>query len=123
MVAKQAPLVEWAPGSFWDKNSVLRPEHFEALPDTPINHEMKRFIQTDLGAANQMGDGAAIVWQSRPSCWQAAIPMEARYEGNAVRYSSDGESPELLTIPKAASDLEAMRSEFFRVITDERLYK
>ena len=50
IVAKRTRSVDWGGGEFWDKDSVFRPEFFEALPDNAFTIDMKRFIRTDLGA-------------------------------------------------------------------------
>lgn len=122
IVAKRTSLVEWAVGGFWDRYSVLRPEHMEALPDNPLTREMQRFIKTDLGAANQMGDGAAIVWVYDPSCWQGAETLQATYDGKAVRFEPGAEA-DVLTIPKSKTNLDAMRAEFLRVMKQEETYR
>lgn len=115
IVAKKAYLVEWAAGQFWDKSSVFRYEHFKDLPDNPLTKEMKRFIQTDLGIANQLGDGAPLVWMFDNSCWKAVEERGAVFIKPAVRYEING-GKDVLNIPKAATDLGASRIEFLHVI-------
>lgn len=115
VVAKKAYLVEWAAGQFWDKSSVFRYEHFKDLPDNPLTKEMKRFIQTDLGIANQLGDGAPLVWMFDNSCWKAAEERGAVFITPSVRYEVNG-GKDVLNIPKNATDLDASRKEFFNVI-------
>jgi hypothetical protein len=115
IVSKKANLVEWAAGQFWDENSVFRYEHFANLPDNPLTKEMKRFIQTDLGIANQLGDGAPLVWMFENSCWRNAEERGAVFIKPAIRYEVNG-GRDVLNIPKTATDLDASRIEFFRVI-------
>jgi len=85
---------------------------------------MKRLIQTDLGRANQLGDGAPLVWPWQPCCWTSAEVRRAEFHGTTMRYTTvkAGESGDVLVIPKAATDLKASREEFFRVITGPELF-
>jgi hypothetical protein len=62
IVTKGTQYVDWGGGSFWDRDSVFREVHFQVLPENEFTADMKRFIRTDLGRANQLGDGAALVW-------------------------------------------------------------
>jgi len=121
IVAKRARLVEWATQSFWEKGSVFRPEHFKNLPDNPFCNEMKVLIRTDLGLANQLGDGAPLVWLYDPKCWTGARTRKAVWRGKAVDFeqSSDGD---VLDIPRDWTDLQRCRKEFFRVIENPRVF-
>ncbi len=125
IVAKKAPLVEWATRSFWDKDSVFTAEHFDVLPDNPFTQDMKRFIRTDLGRANQLGDGAPLVWLYHPKCWKGVKVHEAVWRGPATDFVevAEGQSGDVLEIPKAQTDLAECRKEFFRVLTDPELYR
>jgi len=125
IVAKKAPLVEWATRSFWDKDSVFTAEHFEVLPDNPFTQDMKRFIRTDLGRANQLGDGAPLVWLYHPKCWKDVKVREAVWRGPATDFVevAEGQPGDVLEIPKAQTDLTECRKEFFRVLTDPELYR
>ena len=124
IVAKRTQLVDWATGSFWDKNSVFRAEHFAALPKNQFCNDMRRLIRSDLGQANQLGDGAALVWLWRNDCWRDAELRRAVWSGNTVRFEkiSAGEEADVLTIPKSATNLDASREEFFRVLTQPDLF-
>ena len=124
IVAKKTRYVDWGGGQFWDRDSVFRAEHFDVLPDNPFTADMKRFIRTDLGRANQLGDGAPLVWLYQPRCWTGVEVRQARYSGPAVDFVPvpEGETGDLLVIPKAATDLQASREEFFRVLTDSQLF-
>ncbi len=125
IVAKKAPLVEWATRSFWDKDSVFTAEHFDVLPDNPFTQDMKRFIRTDLGRANQLGDGAPLVWLYHPKCWKGVKVREAVWRGPATDFVEIAERQpgDVLEIPKAQTDLMECRKEFFRVLTDPELYR
>lgn len=124
IVAKQTRYVDWGGGVFWDRDSVFRAEHFDVLPDNPFTEDMKRFIRTDLGRANQLGDGAPLVWLFQPKCWTGAEVRRANFEGRALvfRPVPPDETGDVLVIPKASTDLKASREEFFRVLTDPRLF-
>ena len=124
IVAKRAPLVEWATGTFWDKDSVFKAEHFSKLPDNPFTEDMKRFIKTDLGRANPLGDGAPLVWLYNNECWKGVKLRKAVWRGPATDFlevNSRGEA-DVLDIPKAQTDLQECREEFFRVLTNPRLF-
>jgi hypothetical protein len=124
IVAKQTRYVDWGVGQFWDRDSVFRAEHFDVLPDNPFTTDMKRFIKTDLGRDNQLGDGAPLVWLYQPKCWTGAETRRADFEGRALvfRPLPDGDAGDVLVIPKANTDLKNSREEFFRVMTDPRLF-
>lgn len=124
MVAKRTRYVDWGGGQFWDRDSVFRAKQFDGLPDNPFTAEMKRFIRTDLGRANQLGDGAPLVWLYQPKCWTNAEVRRAEFEGRALvfRPVPPGERGDVLVIPKAATDLNASREEFFRAMTNPGLF-
>jgi hypothetical protein len=124
LVAKKTRLIEWATGTFWDKNSVFTKEHFEALPKNPFCDDMRRLIATDLGQANQLGDGAALVWLWRNDCWRNVKRRKAVWLGPDVRFEevAEDEAADVLDIPKSATDMKASREEFFRVLTDPKLF-
>lgn len=115
IVAEKAPLVEWATGSFWERNSVFEPEHFEQLPNNPFTEDMRRLIQSDLGQANQLGDGAPLVWMYENRCWSDAEVRKAVWKGPAVDFVK-GTPAEVLSIPTSATDLDLCRKEYFRVL-------
>ncbi len=124
IVIKKTRYVDWGGGEFWDRDSVFQATHFDALRDNPFTEDMKRFIKTDLGRANQLGDGAALVWLFQPKCWTNAVVHRAEWQGSSVRFipAKPGESGDLLVVPKAATNLEASREEFFRVLTEPALF-
>ncbi len=124
IVAKKTRSVDWGGGAFWDKDSVFTAKDFEVLPDNPFTQDMKRLIKTDLGRANQLGDGAPLVWLFQPKCWTGAEVRRAEFHGNTMRYVPvpPGEPGDVLVIPKAATDLKASRAEFFRALTNPAVY-
>ena len=125
IVAKKAPLVEWATRSFWDKDSVFKAEHFSVLPDNPFTEDMKKFIKTNLGRANQLGDGAPLVWLYNHHCWEGVKVRKAVWRGPATEFVEveSGEQGDVLDIPKAQTNLEECRKEFFRVLTHPSLFE
>jgi hypothetical protein len=124
IVAKRARSVDWGGGEFWDRDSVFRQEHFASLPENPFTSDMKRLIKTDLGRANQLGDGAPLVWLFQPKCWTRVDFRKAEFHGSFMGYASiaDAETGDVLVIPKAATNLTACREEFFRVLTSPGLF-
>jgi len=124
IVAKRTRSVDWGGGEFWDKDSVFTAQDFERLPDNPFTRDMKRLIETDLGRANQLGDGAPLVWLFQPKCWTGAEIRKAEFSGTTMHYTQvrPGESGDVLVIPKSATDLQACRFEFFRVLSDPEVY-
>jgi len=124
VVAKKTRLVDWATGTFWDKNSVFTAKDFDALPKNPFCDDMRRLISTDLGQQNQLGDGAALVWLWRNECWQAVKLRKAVWQGKGVRFEevAGNENPDLIDIPKPQTNVKASREEFFRVLTQPGLF-
>lgn len=45
---------------------------------------MRRFIRTELGRANQPGDGAPLVWLWAPRFWTGAEVRRAVFQGRAL---------------------------------------
>jgi hypothetical protein len=125
LVARRTRYVDWGGGQFWEKDSVFTTKDFEALPDNPFTLDMKRFIKTDLGRANQLGDGAPLVWLFQPRCWTDAEEYRASFQGKALTFTraQPGDVGDALVIPKAATDLQASREEFFRVLTNPAVYQ
>jgi hypothetical protein len=123
VVAKRTRLVEWGMGQFWERNSVFRAEHFAGLPQNPFCDDMRRLIASELGQANQLGDGAPLVWLWQPRCWSNAERRTAVWRGHEVRLEEvrEGEVADVLGIPKASTRLDVCREEFFRVLADPAL--
>ncbi|HAK94063.1 MAG TPA: hypothetical protein DCM87_03405, partial [Planctomycetes bacterium] len=124
IVAKQTRYVDWGGGRFWDKNSVFTAQDFETLPRNPFCEDMRRLIQSNLGQANQLGDGAPLVWLFQPRCWTGVETRRAEFQGKALACAPipPGEPGDVLVIPKAATDLRACREEFLRVLADPAVY-
>lgn len=124
IVARRTRLVDWATGSFWDRNSVFTAAHFDRLPRNPFCDDMRRLIRSGLGQANQLGDGAPLVWVWRHRCWTGVKRRRAVWAGSFPRFEEvgPGEPADLLDIPKAATDLDACREEFFSVLSRPGLF-
>jgi len=124
IVAKQTRYVDWGGRSFWDRNSVFTAKDFEVLPQNPFCDDMRRLIKSDLGQANQLGDGAPLVWLFNPGCWTGVESHRAEFKGKAVEFNpaKPGEAGDVLVIPKASTDLKTSREEFFRVLTQPGLF-
>ncbi len=124
IVAKQTRYVDWGGRSFWDRNSVFTAKDFEGLPQNPFCDDMRRLIKSDLGQANQLGDGAPLVWLFNPGCWTGVESHRAEFKGKAVEFNpaKPGEAGDVLVIPKASTELRQCRDEFFRVLTDPKLF-
>ena len=123
-MAKRTYSIDWGGGQFWDKDSVFRAEHFNSLPDNPCTADMKRLIRTNLGRANQLGDGAPLVWLFDPKCWTGAALKKATFNGETMKYQNAAthEEGDVLVIPKSKNNLTASRTEFFRVLKTQNLF-
>jgi hypothetical protein len=124
IVAKKTRSVDWGGGDFWDRDSVFQAADFDLLPENPFTSDMKRFIRTDLGRANQLGDGAPLVWLWQPKCWTDAVVKGVEFHGNSMRYTAVSERNEgdVLVIPKQSTNLQLSREEFFRVLKTPDLF-
>ncbi len=123
VVAKKARYVEWATRQFWERGSVFKPGHFENLPDNPFCNEMKRFIATDLGDANQLGDGAPLVWLWDNRCWTGAKSRAAKWTRDVMELPEVAtDAADVLDIPRANTDLKRSREEFFRAVENPEVY-
>ena len=124
IVAKKTRYVDWGGRNFWEKNSVFTAQDFESLPRNPFCDDMRRLIASDLGQANQLGDGAALVWLFDPKCWSGAAVHSATFKGKAVEFNQVDAGPgDVLIIPRSKTDLKSSRQEFFRVLSDPRLFE
>ncbi len=125
IVARRTRSVDWGGGQFWDKDSVFTAKDFERLPNNPFTQDMKRLIKTDLGRANQLGDGAPLVWLFQPRCWTGAEVWRAEFQGTTMRYAPvpAGKPGDVLVVPKAATDLPRCREEFFRVLANPDVHR
>ena len=124
IVAKKSRYVDWGGRDFWEKNSVFNAKDFESLPKNAFCEDMRRLIKDNLGQANQIGDGAPLVWLFNPKCWTGVEVQRAEYKGKAVEFSPvpSRDPGDLLMIPRAKTDLKQCHDEFFRVLRDTSLF-
>lgn len=89
-----------------------------------VSRDMWRLIKDNLGQANQLGDGAPLVWLFNPKCWTGVELQRAEYKGKAVEFSPvpSRDPGDLLVIPRAKTDLIQCHDEFFRVLRDPSLF-
>lgn len=66
-----------------------------------------------------------LVWLYQPKCWTGAETRRAEFEGRALvfRPVPAGGTGDVLVIPKPATDLKTSRAEFFRLLTDPKLFQ
>jgi hypothetical protein len=125
VVTQLTRYVDWGGGEFWDRDSVFTAAHFTGLRENPFTKDMKRLFQTDLGRANQLGDGAPLVWLYQPKCWRTVEVRKSKYNRSTVDFHKleAGQRGDVLVIPKSGTDLEYCRNEFFKVLNDEELFR
>ncbi len=97
---QRLPFVNWARGYFWGDWSAWKPERFKELPDNPLGEMLRKYSTSDLGRANQWGDGAWLFQLFAPGC----ITQVETYDKQA------------LTVPRAGNNVQAMEEEFFRTM-------
>jgi len=93
-------------------------------PKNPFCDDMRRLIQGNLGQANQLGDGAPLVWLFDPKCWSGVEIHRADFKGKAVEFTlaKQGDTGDVLVISKANTDMKECATEFFRVLRDPALF-
>jgi len=66
-----------------------------------------------------------LVWLDQAKCSTGAETRRAEFEGRALvfRPVPGGDTGDVLVIPKANSDLKTSREEFFRLLTDPKLFQ
>jgi hypothetical protein len=92
--------VNWARGYFWEKVSTWKLERFRDLPKNPINDFLREYSVSNLGKANQWGDGAWLFQLFAPGC----LTGVEDYDGRGI------------TVPKDKNNVKAMEEEFFRTM-------
>ena len=103
---KRLRFADWARGYFWDKVAAWDPAAFSDLPKNPLCDWLREYAATDLGKANQWGDGAWLFWLFDPRC----LTQAADYDGQAI------------TVPKEGTDVTRMKSEFARAMKEPAAY-
>lgn len=97
----------WARGYFWDKVGLWQPDRFQELPDNPLCRELRPYASSDLGKANQWGDGAWPIYLFDPRC----LTKVADYDGQAI------------TIPREGTDTSRMADEIFATMKNPAVYR
>lgn len=125
IVAKKTRYVDWGGRNFWERNSVFTAKDFDSLARNAFCDDMRRLIKDNLGQANQLGDGAPLVWLFDVKCWTGAEIHRADFQGKAVEFSPihSGEIGDVLVIPRAKTDLRQCHDEFFRVLRNPKLFE
>lgn len=94
---RRCRFVNWARGYFWDKVGPWNVEPFKDLPANPICDFLREYAASDLGKANQWGDGAWLFELFRPGC----LTQVESYGGRGV------------TVPLSGNNTASMAEEFF----------
>jgi hypothetical protein len=97
----------WARGYFWDKLGTWRPERFGELPNNPLCNELQRYAASDLGKANQWGDGAWPFYLFDSRC----LTEVEDYDGQAI------------TVPRQGTNPARMADEFFATMKNPAAYQ
>ncbi|MDX1961546.1 MAG: hypothetical protein SFX18_00245 [Pirellulales bacterium] len=107
-IAEQKLLfANWARGYFWGDWSQWNPELFKELPNNPLCDMLRDYSTSDLGKANQWGDGAWIFALYEPRC----ITKVESYNETAI------------TVPKEGTDAKRMEAEFFATLKQAALFE
>ncbi|MBW3624289.1 MAG: hypothetical protein KY468_12855 [Armatimonadetes bacterium] len=106
IMKQRLPFANWARGYFWGDWSGWNPDRFKALPKNPLGDVMREYAHSDLGKANQWGDGAWIFATFAPR----SITKAESYDNVAI------------TVPKAGTNVKAMEAEFFATMTNPKVY-
>ncbi len=104
---KRCRFANWARGYFWDKLQVWKPDRFKELPHNPLGDLLRTYATGDLAKANQWGDGAWIFYTFDHRC----LTQVEDYDNVAI------------TIPKQGTQLKAMEEEFFKTMTNPKVYR
>lgn len=100
IVMKRCRFANWARGYFWDKVNTWKPDRFDELPKNPLGDFLRHYAVEGHGKANQWGDGPWIFYTFDHRCLKNAED----YDGLAI------------TVPRGATDVNAIEDEFFRTM-------
>jgi hypothetical protein len=104
---KRCRFANWARGYFWDKLQVWNPDRFEELPHNPLGDLLRTYATGGLARANQWGDGAWIFYTFDHRC----LTQVEDYQNAAI------------TVPKQGTQVKAMEDEFFKAMTNPKVYR
>jgi hypothetical protein len=103
---KRFRFANWARGYFWKEVSTWDPTPFKELPDNPLGRLLKEYARSNLGKANQWGDGAWVYHLFDSRC----LTKAEDYDKNAI------------TVPKSGTNAGRMRDEFVATMTNPAVY-
>jgi hypothetical protein len=106
IVKQRLPFANWARGYFWGKWSDWKPDRFNNLPDNPLNDALRKYANSDLGKANQWGDGAWIFYVFD----RRSLTKAEAYDKTAI------------TVPREGTNVKAMADEFFKTMGNAAVY-
>jgi hypothetical protein len=103
---KHFVFANWARGYFWKEVSTWPTERFKQLPMNPLCDWLREHARSGLGKANQWGDGPWVYFLFDRRCLTQAVPWDKH----------------AITIPREGTNAKAMEEEFFRTMTNARVY-
>ena len=103
---KHLPFANWARGYFWKEVSTWPVARFDELPKNPLCDWLRKHARSDLGAANQWGDGPWIIHLFAPRSLTKAVPWDSH----------------AITIPREGTNSKAMEDEFFQTMRNRELF-
>lgn len=106
IVQQRCLFVNWAKGYFWGEWSRWNPKAFDKLPNNPLGETLKKYARSDLGKANQWGDGAWIFHLFEPRC----LTKLEKQPGFG------------LTVPRDGTNISMMETEFFKTMTHPKAF-
>jgi hypothetical protein len=104
---KRFVFANWARGYFWNEVSTWPVDRFKTLPDNPLCNWLREHARSDLGKANQWGDGPWLFYTFDRRCLTKAVPW--------------GE--QAITIPPEGTNAKAMEEAFFLTMTQAKVYR
>jgi hypothetical protein len=104
---KRCQFANWARGYFWKEVGTWNPDRFKSLPKNPLGDLLRKHAASDLGKANQWGDGAWIFYVFDPRCLTKAVD----YDKLAI------------TVPREGTNAKRMEEEFFSTMTNAAVYR
>lgn len=100
IVQTRLRFANWARGYSWGSWSNWNPARFDSLPLNALGDTIRKYANSDLGKANQWGDGAWIFHLYEPRIFTKV----EEYDGTAI------------TIPRDGTNVSAIENEFFKTM-------
>ena len=98
--------VNWADGYFWGDWSEWKPERFHMLPKNPLTETLSNYAISELGKANQWGDGVWIFALFEPRCISKVLNNKF----------------DEFTVPKEGTNFRWIEVEFFKTMSNPKVY-